>query len=454
MTAAALFAELEPPRQNVHTFTPRGVARELFARRESEVLVSGPAGTGKSRACLEKLHALMLANPGARGLMVRKVRDTLSTTGLVTWREHVIPEAIAAGVVSYYGGSAAEPPQYRYTNGSRVMIGGMDKPTKIMSSEYDVVYVQEAVELTTTDWENITTRLRNGKISFQQLIADCNPDAPTHWLKQRADRGVTVLLHSRHEDNPRLFTEDGEPTSVGASYISKLDMLTGVRYQRLRHGRWTAAEGLVYDGYDPGVHHRPLADPPKDWTRYLSIDFGYTNPFVCQWWAQDGDGRLYLYRELYATQGLVEDHARTILASSLRGEPQPFAVICDHDAEDRATLERHLGMPTTAAQKTVSDGIQAVQARLRVQPDGKPRLYVNPAAVIRRDQALVDAGRPTCTTEEFPGYVWETAKEGSVAADKGPKEQPLKRDDHGMDALRYMVAHLDLAGVPRMRGWL
>jgi hypothetical protein len=43
------------------------------------------------------------------------------------------------------------------------MIGGMDKPTKIMSSEYDFIYVQEAIELTETDWENLTTRLRNGR---------------------------------------------------------------------------------------------------------------------------------------------------------------------------------------------------------------------------------------------------------------------------------------------------
>ena len=30
-----------------------------------------------------------------------------------------------------------------------------------------------------------------------------------------------------------------------------------------------------------------------------SVDFGFTNPIVIQWWAEDPDGRLYLYRELY-----------------------------------------------------------------------------------------------------------------------------------------------------------
>jgi hypothetical protein len=111
-------------------------------------------------------------------------------------------------------------------------------------------------------------------------------------------------------------------------------------------------------------------------------------------------------------------------------------------------------MPTIPAQKTVSDGIQAVQARLRVQPDGRPRLYLNPAALAHRDPELDEAKLPACTVDELPGYVWDKAREGTVAAERSPKEEPLKRNDHGVDALRYMCAYLDLQPKPRMRGWL
>jgi phage terminase large subunit len=441
-----------------HTYVPWGAAREAFTNRDPELLLSGPAGTGKSRALLEKLHLIMLLNPGARGLMVRKVRDSLSSTGLVTYREHVAAESLATGDVTYYGGSTSEPPQYRYSNGSKIMIGGMDKPTKIMSSEYDMVYVQEAIELTTTDWENITTRLRNGKVSFQQLMADTNPDAPNHWLHQRALSGTTTMLATRHEDNPVLFTGGGELTPVGASYISKLDNLTGVRYDRLRHGRWVAAEGQVYEAYDPQLHNRSIADPPHDWPRYWSVDFGYTNPFVLQCWAEDPDGRLYLYRELYRTQRLVEDHARDILdlvrykdGPRRWREPKPRAIICDHDAEDRATLERYLDMGTVPAHKSVSDGIQAVQQRLKVAGDGKPRIFFHPAARVELDPELDGSKKPTSTLEEIPGYVWDRGREGTAAAEKPPKEEPKKADDHGVDAMRYMCAHLDLRARPRVR---
>jgi phage terminase large subunit len=278
-------------------------------------------------------------------------------------------------------------------------------------------------------------------------MADCNPDVPHHWLKRRADQGKTLMAESRHEDNPTLF-QGGQLTVNGAAYMGKLDALTGVRHQRLRRGLWVAAEGLVYDEYDPAVHqYKHIGEPPHSWPRYWVVDFGFTNPFVWQAWAQDPDGRLYMYREIYRTKTLVEDHAKAILKALPKREPQPMAIICDHDAEDRATLERHLGMGTIAAKKSVSDGIQAVQARLRVQGDGKPRLFICRDALTERDQALEDARRPTCTQEEIVGYVWDTS------GNKAPKEAPLKDNDHGMDCARYVVAHLDLVGEVGMR-WL
>jgi hypothetical protein len=426
-----------------HSYEPHGTALELFHCRDDEVLLSGPAGTGKSRACLEKLHMLALLNPGMRGLVVRKTRESLGSTALVSWREHVAKEALDTGLVRFYGGSAEKPPQYIYSNGSTIAIGGMDKATKIMSSEYDVAYAQEAIELTENDWESITSRLRNGRISFQQLMADTNPSTPTHWLKTRADRGDVTMLECRHEDNPVLVDPDtGRRTEFGKSYLGKLDRLTGVRKQRLRFGLWVAAEGLIYEEFDPAHHVLAPFKVPDQWPRWWSVDFGYTNPFVLQMWTKDPDGRLIMYRELYHTRRLVEDHARQALELVAPNgtwiEPKPEAIVCDHDAEDRATLQRHLGMPTVAARKTVSDGIQAVATRLRPAGDGVARLFVVRGARVELDRTLEQAKKPTCTAEEIPGYVW--------ADPKNNKEVPRKEDDHGCDALRYLVAEVDQVG--------
>lgn len=433
----------------VHRYQPRGAALELFKCREPEVLLSGPAGTGKSRACLEKIHATALAVPGMRALIVRKTAVSLSSTGLVTFREHVLPESIEAGVVTWYSGSPQEAASYRYANGSTVVIGGLDKATRIMSSEYDLIFVQEATELTKNDWEALTTRLRNGRVSYQQLMADCNPAEPTHWLKNRCDRGTTKMLHCHHEDNPRLHDGVGW-TSEGHAYIGKLENLTGVRYKRLRHGQWSAAEGIIYEEWDESLHVIDSFKIPDDWTRWWSIDFGFVHPFVCQWWAEDPDGRLYLYREIFRTKRTVDQHAVDILAQVTDHdgrwtEPRPRAVICDHAAESRAVLDRELKLSTSAATKTVLDGIQAVQQRLRKQPDGKPRLFIFRDALVQRDSELDEERKPTCTAEEIPGYIWDTG------AGKNPREQPLKVNDDGCDAMRYVVAECDMSTRPRLR---
>lgn len=436
-------------------YEPRGAARELFRTRDSEVAMAGPAGTGKSLACLFRLHLAALHNPGIRCLIVRKTAVSLGSTTLVTFENKVAGAALKAGIVRWFGGSLREAACYRYANGSQIVVGGMDKPEKVLSAEYDLVFADEATELSITDWETLGTRLRNGKLSWQQQIAACNPGPPTHWIKQRADRGGMTMLTSLHRDNPAYVRADGTLTPQGADYMAKLDALTGVRKLRLRGGIWAAAEGLIYDGFDPAVH---LIDPfpiPTDWPRWWSVDFGYTNPAVVQWWAEDPDGRLYLYREIYRTRRLVEDLAKDILAlvqddNGAWKEPRPRAIVCDHDAEDRATLERHLGnMSTTAAKKAVGTGIQAVQARLRPAGDGRPRLMLMRGTLVERDSDLEAAKKPTSTEEEVTGYVW-AVKPGNAG---GLKEEPVKADDHGMDALRYAVMERELGSVPNVR-WL
>lgn len=442
-----------------HTYQPYGTAIEAFKYKGPELLYAGPAGTGKSKCLLEKIHAVALKYPGMRALIVRKTLASLGSTALVTFEEHVAKEHLANGEVKWFGGSAKEAACYRYGNGSRVVVGGMDKSMKIMSSEYDIVYVQEATELTETDWEAITTRLRNGKMPYQQIIADANPDVPTHWLKVRCDTGKTHHIRSRHEDNPVLFNQNpdgttGGLTAVGKAYMSKLDALTGVRYQRLRKGIWCAAEGLVYEEYDPAIHlHKRIITPPISWTRYITVDFGYTNPMVVQFWAEDEDGNLYLYRELYATKTTVDEMAPKIKeAMNLKREPRPRMIICDHDAEGRAVLERELGMSTKAAKKTVEDGIQAVKKRLRVnEATGKPGVFLCEDAIIEVDQDLKDRKKPVCTIDEIVGYIWDRGTVKHQLDGKPPKEMPVKEDDHGMDALRYMIAERDLKARPRVR---
>lgn len=412
------------------TYEPRGGAVRLMECRDREILWEGPAGTGKSRALLTKCHAVAEKYPNARILIIRKTRVSMSESVLVTLERDVL----MVGHPAREGPTRAHRTVYRYTNGSTIVVGGLDNADRLMSTDFDIIAVFEATEATQDEWEKLSTRLRNGVVPYQQIIADCNPSGSMHWLNQRANAGLMTRLLSRHEDNPFLF-DGGDWTDRGRDYIATLDRLSGHRRDRLRFGKWATAEGLVYDGFDASIHVVQRFPIPDEWPRYRSIDFGFTNPFVCQWWAIDPDGRMILYRELYRTRTLVEDHAREIARLS-EGE-RITATVSDHDAEDRATLDRR-GILTMPAMKSVRVGIDAMTARLRVQPDGKPRMMLFADALVEADQSLRDAKLPACMAEEMECYSWPKGVDG-----KALKEEPVKLHDHGADTARYMVCYLD-----------
>jgi phage terminase large subunit len=404
----------------------QGAMLTVWGCRDQEVLVEGPAGTAKTRTILELLDSTARQHKGARILIIRKTRASMTHSVMATFDRFVQRDDCPFNTTVQ---------AYKYTNGSIIAVGGMDKPTKILSSEWDIVYCNEANELTENEHETLTTRLRAGTVPAPQIISDCNPDADIHWLNQRANTDVMTRIVTRHEDNPLYYDMDkGEFTDEGKRYINGvLDKLTGVRFLRYRKGIWAAREGLVYDEFDRNIHVIKSDQLPKLRSIYRAIDFGFTNPFVCSWYGTDHDGRLYLFREIYHSQRTVKVHSEKIN----RYKESITASVADHDAEDRATLQEN-GIYTVAANKAITRGIDLVKERLKIQGDGKPRLFVVDDALVELDGELRSKGLPTCTLDEFGSYCWPEAKR-----DRNDKEVPVDAYNHGMDALRYMVMHLD-----------
>lgn len=412
-----------------HDYSPEGACRELFRNKSHELIISGPAGTGKSRACLEKVHWILEKYRRIRVLMIRKTRRSMTQSCIVTYEQEVLPRP---DYIPFHGGDQ----EYRYPTGSIFAIAGLDDPQKIYSSQWDIIYVNQCEELSEEEWTQVRSRNRNYVMPYQQLLGDCNPGPPQHWILSRRAQGLCTVLESRHEDNPVYWDkEKQEWTDKGRDYVfGTLDALPGALKQRLRYGKWASAEGAVYQDSWDRAHHViprffkdvPLTEDqvPKDWPRIWSIDFGYKNPFVWQAWAKDPDGRLFLYKQIYMTNRIVSDHAKQIKEVT-KNDPKPIAIICDTDAEDRATFERELGWQTKGAWKAVSVGIQGVEARLRKAGDGKARLFFLEESLIEIDQTLLAAKKPTRTEDEFEVYVWET----SSGRRKG--EEPKKENDHG-----------------------
>lgn len=427
------------PNEATTVFAPLPWQVAPWRDKSRVLLLTGSAGGGKSRLAAEKIHGFCLKYPGATWLMLRKAREWTARSIVAFYKQTVVGDNPH---VTFNKSEGA----FYYDNGSVVYSGGMlndDQREAVRSiggaGGLDGLWYEEANAFTRQDFEEGLGRLRHTAADWRQVLLTTNPDTPTQWIyTDLILGGQATVYYSGARDNPHN----------AADYIDSLERMTGFLRDRLVLGRWVQAEGAVYPDFDPALH---VIDPfpvPADWRRIRAIDFGFTNPFTCQWWAIDGDGRMYLYRELYTTRRLVEDMGREIVRLST-GE-RVEATVADHDAEDRATLERY-GVRTIAADKAVSPGIQNVAKRLQKQGDGKPRLFIMRGALVGPDEALEAVKKPLCLADEFPGYAWPKGTDG-----KPLKEQPVKDNDHGMDAMRYAVQQLDaqrgvLIGKPRGR---
>ncbi len=185
----------------------------------------------------------------------------------------------------------------------------------------------------------------------------------------------------------------------------------------------------------------------SEWRKFLAVDFGFTNPMVVQWWAVDSDDCMYMYRELYQTKLLVEDAAAIIKRYPDFWDLE--AIVCDWDAEGRATLEKHLGdFVTTAAIKDVLTGIEQMQIRLQGYENKRnAQMVFMRDSLIEVDPELLESGKPVKTVDEIPAYVWMPGVDG-----RARKEKPLGVDDHGCDTGRYAAMYLSTNG--SAEGWV
>ena len=190
------------------------------------------------------------------------------------------------------------------------------------------------------------------------------------------------------------------------------------------HGDFVQLTGLIYPMFDARDNHR-LSDDwklPQGWKVFCAIDFGYTNPFVCLWFAIDGDGCLYLFNEYYKEQALISDHVSEIKRVNEIFECKPSYFVADpEEAQSRSEMAQ-LGIGTTQADKKFMDGMNRFREYLKIRGNGKPMFYVHP----RCKRFIWEMGR----------YVF---KEGKAYSDLNTFEVAEKKHDHGPDAARYAV---------------
>lgn len=415
---------------------------------DDELLLCGPAGSGKTLAHLAYIDRMMRAYPRLRVLLVRKVRIDLAETVMNTYERDILgyDNPICAGA------TRAHREAYRYPNGSIMMIAGFDRPGRVLSGEYDIVYAAEAKELSLNDWEYLTMRLgRTEAFPYPQLRADTNPDRPDHWILSRKKEGKLTYFDTWHQDNPAYWDANtNDWTPLGVRYSARLQNLSGVRRERYLFNKWVAAEGAIYEAYNEQIHVKDddwLTE--QGWIKWdeargdyvpgarvvvvrAGQDWGYTHPGDHQVWLKDGDGRVCMVHEVFMTKQTIDWWTDEVLEAKEQWGTR--AVECDPSQPAYIKTFRNAGINAVPADNDVLPGIDRVQQRYAVQPDGEPRIYYRRKALKRRDPERDELKLPCGLIEEKTGYVW---------LDKSKKDEPLKENDDANDTERYALAGID-----------
>jgi PBSX family phage terminase large subunit len=277
------------------------------------------------------------------------------------------------------------------------------------------------------------------------MFATSNPASPAHWLKRdwlnRAALHLTGggdVLRSEASDRiglHRFSFRLADNPSLPASYVEQIKRdYTGLFYRRYVLGEWVAAEGAVFDMWDPDRHVVDILPPIVRWV-CMAVDYGTSNPLHALLIGVGVDGRLYVVAEWrydsrrqhrQLTDAEYSQRLRTWLGSvpipaagrrsdgTVLSGVQPEFVVVDPSAASFRVQLHNDHLTNVAADNEVVDGIRLV------------------STLLSADRLRVSRACPELIAE-LPGYSWD-----DKAQERG-EDKPIKVDDHGVDALRYGV---------------
>lgn len=448
---------------------------DLWRADDTELCVDGPVGCTKTVQVMLKILGLHEKYPGFQSLIVRSEAKTLHTTivpQLFTkiFRYHVKSKR---NPFRLYGGENRAA-HLDFDNGGRMTFGGMDDSGKILGSEYDFIFYNQAErERYQKNWQDLIGRGLEGRAGNWphpvygyerprfQIVADANPSAPTHWLKARQAADQIRFISFKHEDNP-LYYYNGDWLERGLRTVKELEeRYTGYMRDRYVYGRWVAAQGIVYVMFKPEVeieehgikrkvpyHVRYINfdDVGADYDWFCSVDYGSVNAFVCQLWAVHPNREKYiLYREIYHT-GLTPRTFIPMMQKMVKDVSVDIkTVFTDHDASHNIDL-RHAGFHVTEADKSdFLSGIELCKDMLMRDKDVSGQIIAEPE-VLFHSNPLVHMpdpklfGLPHKTIDEFPLYAY---REEEDRKGDDTDERPDRKHNHGMDAMRYLFKGVD-----------
>ncbi|WP_263120843.1 PBSX family phage terminase large subunit [Cellulomonas sp. RIT-PI-Y] len=272
--------------------------------------------------------------------------------------------------------------------------------------------------------EDFFTQLLNRLWEGARLFGTTNPDNPAHWLKRRfLDR-----LHELPDWRTWKFVLDDNPVLSEERKAAIRRENTGLFYRRNVLGEWVAAEGAIFDMWDPARHVIGWADLPElvDLIA-VGVDYGTTNATAALLLGLDVDRRLVLVDEWRYDAATAQQRLTDAQLS----------------AGLRSWLDRpHTPYPTALRPRWVALDPAAASFRVQLQTDGLQGLVsaendvtygIRTMASLLGSERLMVSDRCAGFVTEAPGYSWDPK------ATEAGEDKPIKTADHSLDAGRYAI---------------
>jgi len=366
------------------------------------VVNRGGARSSKSYSLIQLLTERFFTTANRKILIVRKTLPALRVSTLP-----VVTSYLSQLGLNQYIRTEKQILNFHNHLGSMIHFGSVDDPEKIKSTEWNDIWMEEATEFSYDDYIVLETRMSAPAPAGappNQMYLSFNPEDEFHWIKERLLDGVSrdiTEIPSNYRHNPFLSQE----------YIHRLLSLEAQdpNYFRIfALGEWGHLEDLIYKNWDVVSYMPP--DEDLDTVIY-GLDFGYVHPSAL---VKVGIKELdcWVQELLYAPQ-----MTNTEIVAKVR-ELTPLSLsrptYCDSAEQDRIQELTDAEVYVIGAEK----GPGSVKAGIDI---------------VKRYKVHVLAGSSNLL-KEIKTYSWrKDARTGK------PIEEPIKWNDHALDAFRYAL---------------
>lgn len=347
-------------------------------------------------------------------------------------------------------------PEY---GGWRILLRNLDDPSKYASTEFAAELVEELTKNPMETFDDLRFRLRytgdriirdeygdeigREKVPIHDVkfVGATNPGQIGHaWVK---GKWIDPNPHNPDPEQERFVFVPSLPTDnpyTTQEYLKQLQAMPEAKRKAWLFGSWDVFEGQVFTEWSRPTHVVEPFAIPAHWKRYIAMDWGSNKPFSVGWYAQDEDGRTYLYRELYMNSQGFEDKfgkpltakrlAKVILAITRKAKETYEYCVADPSMWNKILL----GEKTKAIQGESYAEIMINQGLKMIQGDND---RINGMAKYREALSMAPDGIPwylmfsTCydSIRTIPALVYDEHKIEDVDTDG---------EDHCYDRDRYL----------------